>query len=82
LSVLKPTFPRTRDGGTPGGMSGCQEPLLTIAWYVRQGSLRRLGHAGCAVGTLTPGTIGRMRLACLLGENLIDTFAVVPSGCV
>jgi hypothetical protein len=67
--------------GRPGGISRCQEPLFTNAWYGRQGSLRRLGHAGCAVGTLTPGTIGRARFAGLLGENLIDTCAVPLSGC-
>ena len=44
--------------------------------------MRRLGHAGNAVGTLTPGTIGRVRLDGMLGEKAIDTLAVPPSGCV
>ena len=51
---------------------------------------RRAGRARCAgsgraavpVGTLTPGTIGRIRLDGMLGEKAIDTFAVVPAGCV
>jgi hypothetical protein len=34
------------------------------------------------VGTLTPGTIGRMTLDGMLGENVIDSVAVVPAGCV
>ena len=34
------------------------------------------------MGTLTPGTIGRMRLDRLVGENSIATFDVPPSGCV
>ena len=40
------------------------------------------GTAGSPVGTLTPGTIGRVRLEGMPGENAIDTLAVVPSGCV
>ena len=38
--------------------------------------MRRLGHAGIAVGTLTPGTTGRMRLEGMLGEKAIDSLAV------
>src|SRR5262249_43763783 len=57
-----------------------QEPLFTYAWDGRQGSLRRLGQGGSPVGTLTPATIGRVRLACMPGPNAIDTSAVVPSG--
>src|SRR6202007_70631 len=49
----------------------------------RQGSFRSSGHAlGSAVGTLTPGTIGRMTLDGMLGENAIDSLAVLPNaGC-
>jgi hypothetical protein len=41
--------------------------------------LRRLGHAGSPVGTLTPGTIGRVRLEGMLGENAIDSLAVTTA---
>ena len=34
------------------------------------------------MGTLAPGTIGRIRLDGILGENAIDSVAVVPAGCV
>jgi hypothetical protein len=44
--------------------------------------LRRLGHAGVPVGTLTPGTIGRIRLDGIVDEKAIDSVAVVPAGCV
>jgi hypothetical protein len=44
--------------------------------------LRRLGHAGIPVGTVTPGTIGRMRLDGMVLEKAIDSVAVVPGGCV
>ena len=44
--------------------------------------MRRLGQAGSAVGTLTPGTIGSVRLDGMLGQNAIDSAAVVPGGCV
>ena len=44
--------------------------------------MRRLGHAGIPVGTLTPGTIGRIRLDGMLDEKGIDSVAVVPAGCV
>jgi len=60
----------------------CQEPLFASPWYGRQGSLRRLGHAGSPVGTVTLGTIGRIRLDGMLGETAIDSVAVVPAGCV
>ena len=43
----------------------------------RQGSLRRLGQGGSPVGTLTPGTIGSVRLEGIPGPNAIDTLAVV-----
>ncbi len=43
--------------------------------------MRRLGHAGSPVGTVTPGTIGKVRLDGMLGEEAIDSVAV-PSGCV
>jgi hypothetical protein len=44
--------------------------------------LRRLGQAGSPVGTLTPGTIGSVKLDGILGENAIGSLAVPPSGCV
>ena len=44
--------------------------------------MRRLGHAGSPVGTVTPGTIGSVRLEGMLGEKAIDSFAVVPAGSV
>jgi len=34
------------------------------------------------VGTLMPGTIGRIRLDGMLDEKAIDSVAVVPAGCV
>jgi hypothetical protein len=43
--------------------------------------LRKLGHAGKPVGTLTPGTTGRIRLDGLLLENAIDSVGV-PFGTV
>jgi hypothetical protein len=43
--------------------------------------LRRLGHGGRLVGTLTPGTTGRIRLDGLLFENAIDSVAA-PFGTV
>jgi hypothetical protein len=46
---------------------------LVIATYGRHRSLRRLGQAGSPVGTLTPGTTGRIRLEGMLLENWIDT---------
>jgi hypothetical protein len=39
--------------------------------------LRRLGHGGCGVGTLTPGTTGRTRLDGMDVEKAIET---VPLG--
>src|SRR5579872_674413 len=50
--------------------------VFTIAWYGRHGSLRRLGHAGRAVGTLTPGTTGSTRLEGIDFEMATDTVAV------
>jgi hypothetical protein len=44
--------------------------------------LRRLGHGGKPVGTLPPGTIGRMRLDGMLGEKAIDSVAVPSDGSV
>jgi hypothetical protein len=58
------------------------EPSFTSASYARQGSLRKLGQAGSPVGTLTPGTIGSVRLEGMLGEKAIDSLAVAPSGSV
>ena len=55
--------------------------LFTIAWYGRHGSLRRLGHAGSGVGTLTPGTTGRTRLDGMDLEMAIETVPV-PLGSV
>ena len=54
---------------------------FTIALYVRHGSLRRLGHAGSAVGTATPGTTGSTRLDGIVFENAIDTW-LIPFGTV
>jgi hypothetical protein len=34
------------------------------------------------VGTPTPGTIGRVRLEGVLGENAIDSVAAPSAGCV
>src|SRR5437764_10084666 len=62
------------------GGSHSQDPLFTYTWYERQDSLRRLGHGGSSVGTLTPGTFGRMRLEGLVGEKTICTFEVEPTG--
>ena len=53
--------------------------VFTIAWYARQGSLRRLGQGGSGVGTFTPGTTGRTMLDGIVLENAID---VVPLGTV
>ena len=39
--------------------------------------MRRLGHGGRGVGTLTPGTTGRTRLDGIAAENAIET---VPLG--
>jgi hypothetical protein len=75
-------------GGHPGddvsgyARWGGQEPLFTYAWEARQGSLRRLGQDGSPDGTLTLGTIGRVRLAGMPDPNAIATLAVVPSGWV
>src|SRR3954464_14219741 len=55
---------------------------LTNGTYVRQGSLRRLGQAGCAVGTDSPKTTGSTRLDGIDGANATDTRAVLPAGCV
>src|SRR6185437_2794429 len=74
--------------GCPGRRPGsrisaaAQDPLFTISWYGRHGSLRRLGHGGSSVGTLAPGTTGRLRLEGLVGENATDSVAVLPSGSV
>jgi len=54
---------------------------LTIGTYGRHGSLRRLGHAGSAVGIATPGTTGRTRLDGMEGEKAMETVAV-PLGTV
>ena len=49
----------------------------------RQGSLRKLGHGGKSVGTLTPGTTGRVRLDGIVLEKATDSLAVLPrAGCV
>jgi hypothetical protein len=40
--------------------------------------LRRLGHGGADVGTLTPGTTGRTSLDGIDVENAIETFPAVP----
>ena len=64
---------RRRHGpGQPGARPTVSSPrarepqlaavVFTIAWYGRHGSLRRLGHGGSAVGTVTPGTTGSTRL--------------------
>jgi hypothetical protein len=44
--------------------------------------LRRLGHAGKAVGTLTPGTIGSTMPEGLFGANSTCTVAVPLGGSV
>jgi hypothetical protein len=48
----------------------------------RQGSLRRLGQAGCAEPMVTAGTTGRIRREGIFGEEATYTFAVVPAGSV
>ena len=55
--------------------------VFTIAWYVLQGSFRRLGHGGSGVGTPTPGTTGSTRLEGIVVENAIDTLPL-GLGCV
>src|SRR5947208_2586021 len=52
---------RCTRGGYPLRGSSFVDQRLTSATYGRHGSLRRLGQAGCAVGTVTPGTTGRTR---------------------
>jgi hypothetical protein len=47
----------------------------------RHGSLRRLGHGGNGVGTLTPGTTGSTTRDGMVDENAIVAVAV-PFGCV
>jgi hypothetical protein len=44
--------------------------------------LRKLGQAGKAAGTLTPGTTGRLRLEGMVLEKAIDSVAVPVGGCV
>jgi hypothetical protein len=53
--------------------------LFTICWYSRHGSLRKLGHAGNGVGTVTPATTGSTRLDAMDGEWAMLTVAV-PDG--
>jgi hypothetical protein len=52
---------------------------LVNATYCRQGSLRSPGHGGRPVGTLTPGTTGRMSADGIALEKAIQTVEV-PSG--
>src|SRR5262249_2971869 len=70
-----------RFGSRSGDHAG-QPQWFASATYGRQGSLRKLGHAGSAVGTLTPGTTGNTRLDGIVGENWSETVAVAPAGCV
>jgi hypothetical protein len=44
--------------------------------------LRRLGHGGRPLETLTPGTTGSVRFDGMVGENAIDSVGVAPTGCV
>jgi hypothetical protein len=52
---------------SPEPAAGLPE-VLTSGTYGRHGSLRRLGHGGRPVATLTFGTIGRIRLEGVIGE--------------
>ena len=81
-SVAERLSPRPRvyvDANVPAGLVSYMRTLLdwdvlfVMAWYDRHGSLRRLGHAGRDVGTLTPGTTGSTRLDGIDGENVIET---------
>jgi hypothetical protein len=56
--------------------------VFTSGTYGRHGWLRRLGHGGKPVGTLTFATTGRIRLEGVLGEYPIDSVAVPDVGSV
>src|SRR5438552_87086 len=54
----------------PPSGKGTVKSLVPLTYgYDRHGSLRRLGHGGSAVGTLTPATTGRTRLDGIDCEN-------------
>jgi hypothetical protein len=63
-----------RNSTTPSGSDGLDPP--PGGWKSRQGSPRRPGHGGSPVGTLTPGTTGRVSRDGLRFEWAIATLAV------